>query len=147
MKSHLQSPKNVAPSLPWHLHIPSSFVCSSQWISLCKHGASILQKISNAVVLEIMGHINYLLSQLLTHQNSSINHITKSFFAKKQANDQNFHPNFFKQSTKNSSPQPKHHTHTNSRSKNRFLTKTIEKTANPVATTHNTHTHSHHQPG
>lgn len=112
MKSHLQSPKNVAPSLPWHLEIPSSFVRSSQWISPSKNGASILQKISTAVVLEIMGHINYLLSQLLPHQNSPINHITKSFFSPKKNWCSKFPSQLFSTVQQKFITQPKHHTHT-----------------------------------
>lgn len=59
-----------------------------------------------------MGHINYLLSQLLTHQNSSINHITKCFFAKKTLMINISIPTFFNSPTNSSPNQNITHTHT-----------------------------------
>lgn len=143
MKSHLQSPKNVAPSLPWHLHIPSSFVCSSQWISLCKHGASILQKISNR---NHGSHQLPLISTIDTPKFIYQPYHKVLFRQKKMLMIKISIPTFFKQSNKNSSPQPKRQTHISPVQKIASLQKqTLETTANPRCNT-TTHT-SHHQPG
>lgn len=98
--------------------------------------------ISNGVVLEFMGHINYLLSQLLTHQNSSINHITEVLFRQKKSWWSNFPSQLFSNSPTNSSPQLKHHTHIYPVQKIASLQKPLKKLP-PYC---NTHTPHHTQP-
>ena len=93
--------------------------------------------ISNGVVLEFMGHINYLLSQLLTHQNSSINHITEVLFRQKKSWWSNFPSQLFSNSPTNSSPQLKHHTHIYPVQKIASLQKPLKKLP-PYCNTHTT---------
>ena len=111
MKSHLQSPKNVAPSLPWHLEIPSSFVRSSQWKFALLLVLQSCRDFYCGCTRNNGSHQLPLISSIATPKFIYQPYHKVLFRQKKQADDQHFHPNFLKQSNKKSSPQLKHHTH------------------------------------